>query len=196
LAAPDTLAILDLEYTSWEGARERAWSGPGEHREIVEIGLLLVRGETLEEITGLSMLVRPRRNPLLSAYFRDLTGITQSAIDLAPDFATAAALLDRLLTGGLRDSREPHIWSFGEDGEILAENYGLNDLPAAIAPGCFRNIRPALTTALGLPARGVDSGELPKALGLEGFGPAHRALDDCRAIAAALRIASTRGAGI
>lgn len=191
--ASDSFAILDLEYTSWAGARERNWSGPGEHREIVEIGLLVLQTDSLTEIAELSLLVRPRRNPQLSDYFRKLTGIQQADVDRAGDFAAAdsamrALLGDALCEGGGR------IWSFGEDGEIVAENYRLNDLPVRLAPGCFRDIRPALTSSLGLPARGVDSGELPAALGLAGHPPAHRALDDCRAIATALRVARQRGA--
>lgn len=189
----DTVAILDLEYTSWPGARERAWSGPGEHREIVEMGLLILSGPAYAEVAGVSLFVRPTRNPMLSEYFRDLTGIAQSDVDAAPGFRAAEAALRAHLDAPLRDPARGAIWSFGEDGEIVAENYRLNDLPANLAPGCFRNIRPALTAALGLPARGIDSGELPKAVGLTGFPPAHRALDDCRALAAVLRLAAQRG---
>lgn len=30
--------IFDTEYTTWEGAADRDWTGPGEHREVVQIG--------------------------------------------------------------------------------------------------------------------------------------------------------------
>jgi inhibitor of KinA sporulation pathway (predicted exonuclease) len=192
LASPDRFAILDLEYTSWPGARERQWSGPGEHREIVEIGLVVVHRESLEEIAGLSLLVRPRHNPVLSDYFRELTGIAQAAVDHAVDFPAAERTL-RAVLGDTLCGTAAGIWSFGEDGDIVAENYRLNDLPPRLSPACFRDIRPALTSSLGLPARGVDSGMLPEALGLTGYPPAHRALDDCRAIQAALRVARERG---
>jgi inhibitor of KinA sporulation pathway (predicted exonuclease) len=122
LASTDTVAILDLEYTSWEGARARNWSGPGEYREIVEIGLLVCHGPVLAEVSALSVLVRPRLNPQLSRYFCDLTGITQEAIDAAGDFAAAEKTVLVLLNRELPDAREARIWSFGEDGEIFAEN--------------------------------------------------------------------------
>jgi hypothetical protein len=32
------VAFFDLEYTAWEGSKARNWAGPGEHREIIEIG--------------------------------------------------------------------------------------------------------------------------------------------------------------
>jgi inhibitor of KinA sporulation pathway (predicted exonuclease) len=192
-SAHDSFAILDLEYTSWAGARERKWGGPGEHREIVEIGLLLLDSATFAELGHLSRLVRPRINPRLSEYFCKLTGISQHEVDQAGDFASAEAAMCALLGEALADPARPRIWSFGEDGEIVAENYRLNDTTPRLAPGCFRDIRIDLTRALGLPERGVDSGELPRALGLAGYPPAHRALDDCRAIATALRVARDRG---
>lgn len=34
--------IYDLEFTTWPGAQERNWTGPGEFREIVQIGALRV----------------------------------------------------------------------------------------------------------------------------------------------------------
>jgi len=37
---PSHVAILDLEWTSWEGAHARNYSNPGEHREIVQFGVL------------------------------------------------------------------------------------------------------------------------------------------------------------
>lgn len=42
MAAWDPLALnafvfYDTEYTSWEGAMQRNWSGPDEHRELVQL---------------------------------------------------------------------------------------------------------------------------------------------------------------
>ena len=34
MAERGVFAIMDLEWTSWEGASERRWSGPGEEMEI------------------------------------------------------------------------------------------------------------------------------------------------------------------
>ena len=71
------IAVFDLEWTTWEGAQARNWSGPGEEREIVEIGAVKLDGRnSLREISAFDMLVRPRLNPLLSDYFTGLTGDT------------------------------------------------------------------------------------------------------------------------
>ena len=82
MAANDVIAVYDLEYTSWEGAHQRDWSGPGEHMEIVQIGAVkLDGGKELKEIGGFEILVRPSINPRLSDYFTGLTGIEQADID-------------------------------------------------------------------------------------------------------------------
>ena len=48
MAAWDPLALnafvfYDTEYTSWEGAMQRNWSGPNEHRELVQLSAIRVR---------------------------------------------------------------------------------------------------------------------------------------------------------
>ena len=40
LKLPPTIVLLDTEYTTWEGAQDRNWSGLNEHREIVQIGAI------------------------------------------------------------------------------------------------------------------------------------------------------------
>ncbi len=188
----EAIAILDLEYTAWEGSRERGWSGPNEYREIVEIGLLLLRGPQLGEFLALSLYVKPQRNPLLSDYFRNLTGISQSDVDAGLSLQRAGEILASSLARA-GSAEESPIWSFGEDGDILLQNYRLLDAHCPIPDARFRNIRPQLCTALNLPVLGVDSSQLPGALGLEANGRHHRAVDDCRAVALALREASRRG---
>ena len=79
MAGPDIFAIMDLEWTSWEGAHQRQWSGPGEEMEIVQIGALKIKDdETLTETDSFDVLVTPRINPGLSDYFIQLTAITRN----------------------------------------------------------------------------------------------------------------------
>jgi inhibitor of KinA sporulation pathway (predicted exonuclease) len=73
--------VADLEYTSWEGAHARNWGGPGEFREIVQIGAVRVsRDGGLKETAAFMALVQPTLNPVLSDYLIDLTGITNADI--------------------------------------------------------------------------------------------------------------------
>ena len=76
------VVVFDLEWTAWEGSRERNWSGPREEREIIEIGAVKLDGANgLTDIVRFENLVRPTLNPIVSSYFTDLTGITQTLID-------------------------------------------------------------------------------------------------------------------
>ena len=60
------LIVMDLEWTAWEGARQRTWSGPGEEMEVVQIGAVrLADTPGLEELGAFEILVRPRINPTL-----------------------------------------------------------------------------------------------------------------------------------
>ena len=77
MAERGVFAIMDLEWTSWEGASERRWSGPGEEMEIVQVGALKLRDdETLTETDTLHVLVTPRIAPDLSDYCSQFNGLT------------------------------------------------------------------------------------------------------------------------
>lgn len=184
------LAVMDLEWTSWEGARQRMWSGPGEEMEIVAIGLVLLADDAhLTELRSSEILIRPRLNPTLSEYFIDLTGITQQAVD-----ARGQSFPDALLE--MQQFIGPDvgaIYSFGTDGDTLEHNCQLNGIPSPFLPKLFLNARDIINPHLGDRASKMESGRLPEAMGFEAPGQAHNAVDDCRCIAEALRI--IRGAG-
>ena len=178
------LAILDLEWTSWEGAHQRDWRGPGEEQEIIEIGLIMLADSAgLEEVGDLDILVKPRINPELSDYFIELTGISQADVETEGlDFAEALAIIVELIGGRT-------VYSFGLDGEILAHNCRLNDLAFPLDPAQFVNIIPAVKDYLGEPTPPrFFSGGLPEIMGFPRPGEAHRAVSDCRCIAEALRL--------
>ena len=78
---PKKVVIFDIECTTWEGAAARDWSGPGEHRELVQLGAVLVETDRFAEKAAFSMLAKPRINPVLSKYFINLTQITQEQVN-------------------------------------------------------------------------------------------------------------------
>jgi hypothetical protein len=43
------VVVFDTEFTAWRGSMERNWAGPGEFREIVQIGAVRIDAETLAE---------------------------------------------------------------------------------------------------------------------------------------------------
>jgi DNA polymerase III epsilon subunit-like protein len=166
--------IYDLEYTSWPGAQDRGWTGPGEFREIVQIGALRVDPATMEVVADFDALVTPVSNPELSDFFVELTGITQADVDdRGQDFADA-------LDDFLKFCDGAYALSYGNDMVIIGEATSI-PLPP------FVNIRPYLNKLL--PATTpLSAGRLREALGhTTDHEPTHNALLDCHAILDVLR---------
>ena len=64
------IVVFDLEFTSWKGSLQRNWSKNGEHREIVQIGAVMIDLESnFKIINQFNCLVKPTINPYLSDYF-------------------------------------------------------------------------------------------------------------------------------
>ena len=182
-------AIMDLEWTSWEGAHQRKWSGPGEAREIVQIGAIKVKDdETLTETDTLDVLVTPRINPGLSDYFIRLTGITQERLDADgigyPDALEAL----RAFLGEIQK-----VYSMGSDYRVIERNCGLNSIEFPFDEAMFVNARELLKPIVGEEIATSDSSQLPAAMGFEPPGAAHQGLGDCRCIAETFRILRRRG---
>ena len=70
--------IFDTEYTSWRGCQEHGWHGK-QKREIVQISAIRVSND-LRVLDTFNVLCKPQINPVLSDYFTNLTGITNSQI--------------------------------------------------------------------------------------------------------------------
>ncbi|MFF5084830.1 exonuclease domain-containing protein [Actinoplanes sp. NPDC000266] len=177
------IVIFDLEFTSWDGAQERGWTGPGEFREIVQIGALRV--DAALTVDGeFDALVRPVRNPRLSGYFQELTGISAQAVaERGVGFADA-------LDDFLKFCDGAYTLSYGNDMVILGENLILQSppdrAPAQPLPP-FVNVRPYLNRALPVTAH-LAAGSLAHALRRPGPAEStHNALADCYSILEALR---------
>ena len=195
---PDSgrVIVFDLEFTAWEGSWERDWSEDWEHREIVQIGAVLVDAAAgFEQIDSFNRFVQPNHNPQLSDYFMALTGIDQATVDSEgcvfaeayPEFIQFVGDVGMLLSNG-------------RDGEVLRENCALNDLKNRLEHGRVINIRPQIASKIseqvGQKYDFIDSSDLTHVLG----GPSsteedrHNALADARGIALALRELRRRGA--
>jgi inhibitor of KinA sporulation pathway (predicted exonuclease) len=184
------MVIFDLEYTSWVGAQERGWTGPGEFREIVQIGAVRVDPVTLAVDGEFEALVKPVRNPRLSEFFQQLTGISQDAVtERGVDFADA-------LDGFLKFCDGGYALSYGNDMVILGENLILQYPPERRTAGPlppFVNIRPYLNRVLPLTVP-LAAGSLAGALGRPGpIESNHDALEDCHSILETLRYLRERG---
>jgi inhibitor of KinA sporulation pathway (predicted exonuclease) len=174
------LVVYDLEYTAWDGSREAGWSRPGEHREIVQIGAVrLDPAAGFAPADTLDVVVRPRRNPVLSDYLTRLTGLTQRRID-AEGIDVEAALAALAAFGG----DAALFVSNGRDAEVVAENCRLAGIGDPLA-GRTADLAAELMRAAGSAVH-IASCDLPRVFGLGLDLPAHDGLADARAVAAAL----------
>ena len=184
------VAILDLEFTTWDGSLQRSWSEPWEWREIVQIGMVLVdAGNSFSICDEFEILVQPQRNPILSEYFIALTGITQKQIE------EEAVPFDKALAALVPFGDAADLIMFnGYDGQILQENCSFHAAALSWSVGRMFNFRPLLSRTLGRTINELVSSDLPSLAGVTLSGRCHSALHDCRAIAASF--AAWREAGI
>jgi inhibitor of KinA sporulation pathway (predicted exonuclease) len=180
-ATGQPLVVMDLEYTAWEGSVAANWSRPGEYREIVQIGAVRLDPD-LAEVGSFVRYVRPVKNPLLSAYLINLTGITQQILDdEGTDFSTAIREFAQFAAGSAK------VLSNGPDGEVLMENCTWSGIACPLDASLLCDIRPQLAAALSASDTDVDSWKLPSLVGSAPPGRAHDALSDARSVTAALR---------
>jgi inhibitor of KinA sporulation pathway (predicted exonuclease) len=175
LNLPSEYVLLDTEYTAWEGSQERKWTGPNEYREIVQIGAIKVDNAKLVETDHFVRYVRPRRNPILSEYFVQLTGVIQQTVDQhGIDFAVALVEF-REWCGELP------VYSFGRDGVVVLENCALCDIDCPFPPARFNNIRDFFN-ANGCSTQGYFPSTIVEAFGVAPVRTGHDALNDVRTI--------------
>lgn len=186
-----SIVFFDIEYTTWEGAQERLWSGPGETMEIVQIGAVKVNlDQNLEETSSFETLVRPEKNPVLSEYFISLTGVTQEALDReGVELSEALFEFGQFIRGTTGDA-----YSFGltdnnfTDEIVLQNNCKLMQIDWPLEHVRFRNIAPFILPALGRSAESIKySCDLAPSCGLPNPGREHQALSDARNVAATVR---------
>jgi inhibitor of KinA sporulation pathway (predicted exonuclease) len=181
-----SVTIFDLEYTAWECSMARSWLAPGELREVVQIGAVRLDADSFAVQAEFEVLVRPRFNPVLSAYFENLTGISNEQVQSrGVDFRTA---YDRFLAF----AGDCPIAAFGRDEKVLEENLRLYGIRDAKALPLFYDLR-GWFAVQGVDPRGRHSCEIGPALGVPFVGRAHNALDDAKSLAAGMEVIAARG---
>ena len=127
-----SILVVDLEATCWEDQKTPDGEGQGIHNmEIIELGCALAtrQGKLLD--TG-SFLVRPIRNPALSSFCTELTGITQEMVDEAPAFPGAIQAMNAWL-GDLPDDFIWCSWGNYDRLHLEAQSQEHDARPAVLA---------------------------------------------------------------
>lgn len=174
------IVLFDTEYTSWEGSRERGWSKSNEHKEIVQIGGIILETQNFTEVSSFNVYVKPVFNPVLSEYFINLTAITQEVVQSRGIDLTSAYAKFVDWSSGI-DS-----YSFGHDEKVIIENFGLLNINANFQTQRFFNAR-NLFEENNIDTKNYNSGNIIEYFGKKTKLRAHDALNDSRIIAEALR---------
>jgi len=186
---PEEIVIFDTECTTWKGAFESGWSGLDEHRELIQLAAVRVRTRDFAELLTYKTLVKPRRNPVLSDYCIDLTGISQKDInERGFDFAT-------VLQDFYQYCADCEIYFFDKiltrlfDMDVLIENCDLYGLKFPFNPERFHNVN-EIFRQYGYTV--TQSGASPEVFGIKIPARPHDALNDVRGLIISLKALSER----
>ena len=166
------IVVCDLEATCWNDRPPYT----DDDMEIIEIGCALITPDG-KELDRFSTFVKPVREPILSPFCTELTGITQQDVDAAPGYIEAMQKLDEWV-----NDRAAFWVSWG--------NYDYHQFQ------CLEQRSPSGSRFLCMPhanikkawaktVKGKQKGLLNALAhhGLEFQGSHHRGLDDARNIA-------------
>ena len=168
------ILVVDLEATCCDMK-----SIPRHQMETIEIGAVMVVRETLEVVDEFQTFIKPMRHPILTNFCLELTSITQSQVDTAPDFATVMSRwqtwlskFDRAIFGSWGEYDRTQFFQDSKHHQI--------DLPYPVSSNHI-NLKEIFSTAQGLPkrygmAQALDLANIPLT------GTHHRGIDDARNI--------------
>ena len=177
---PKTIVFYDTEFTSWVGAQESNWGEDWQYRELVQIGAIRFDADTLKELDQFDVLIKPVKNPILSDFLVDLTGITNEHVqDSGVSFSEAYKRFVKFLGDNT-------CISYGGDHVVVQENCKLYGHKEWANEFSGKDIRPWFGEQ-GIDTNSINSGALAKSLDLDININEHNALDDVRSICAAFR---------
>lgn len=180
LDLPEKFVLFDLEYTAWEDSKEHKWSRPGEYKEVIQIGAIRVAG--FLEDADFCEYVRPVKNPQLSEFIIDFTGITQADVD------KKGLTFEEALSRFLQFVQKSPAYCWGIDTEVLEGNSALLGGVLQLPRSQFQNLKPIVVPLLekaGIDERKYSSGTLIQAFGTS-TRRAHDAVNDMRNLLDAL----------
>jgi inhibitor of KinA sporulation pathway (predicted exonuclease) len=179
------IVVFDTEFTTWEGAWARNWSGPNEHREVVQIAAQIIDLETGLVLDSFSCLVKPSINPVLSDYFINLTGITQTQVDVeGVSFYDAYTSFDTW-TSGLPIFCYARSLGESADRGVFEENIRLYNLAVSLDKSRY-DILTGLFQTVGVDTQKYSSGEMYQYFNVSLDGHVHNAMHDVDSLVASL----------
>lgn len=169
---PQLLNIIDLEATCWAGDPP-----PGQHSEIIEIGVCVLDLQTLERTQKRGIVVRPKHSEV-SAFCTELTGWTAADLSTGLSFREACEVLRRDYHA---DSRPWASWGDYDRKQFEAQ-CAASGVPYPLSARHI-NAKKVFTEARGLKKR-PGMAQALELVGLPLEGRHHNGADDAWNIAA------------
>lgn len=174
--------VMDLEATCCNDE-----SFPTSEMETIEIGVIMVCGETLKPVSKFCTFIKPVRHPQLTKFCTNLTSITQADVDNAPTFKEAISEFKAWMLQF--DDFSWGSWGQYDQNQIWQDcNYHNEPYPI---PAPHLNLKKQFSKAQKVRKHQGMAGALRLA-GIPLEGRHHRGLDDARNIARLLPFALGR----
>ncbi|MNT42569.1 sporulation inhibitor KapD [compost metagenome] len=147
--------------------------------EVIEIGAVWATSDGVSD-SRFQSFVRPKRNPELTPFCKNLTGISQEEVDGAPSYPAAAIALRRFVEA---EAAEGDVWvSWGAyDRRQLERDSARHGVENPLAMP-HQNVKRLFAKAQKI-GKEVGMAKACDLAGLELLGTHHRALDDALNIA-------------
>jgi inhibitor of KinA sporulation pathway (predicted exonuclease) len=172
--------IYDTEYTSWEGCHENGWDpAKNQYKEIIQIGAIKVDFETLEVVDAFDRFAKPKLNPELSDYIKNLTGINQEEV-------TDAAATEEVLKEFFDWTEGCVCYSYGHDYDVIEENLVINNMSLPFHSRRMLDIR-AFFSLHGVPTWEYNSGKLHQYLDIDMENYEHNSFFDVKSVYESLK---------
>jgi inhibitor of KinA sporulation pathway (predicted exonuclease) len=172
MRTPAFYLVIDLEATC-----DDSGAIPRNQTEIIEIGAVLVDGNSLERREEFQTFVRPIVHKKLTPFCTQLTTIKQSDVDGAPAFAEAVGKLAAFVAG-----KDTLFCSWGDyDKNQFARDAQRHNVRLPFGRDHW-NLKEAFRQRAG-DMKKLGNGQALERVGLRHQGIAHRGIDDARNIA-------------
>ena len=187
--------LLDLEFTCWEGSLKEGWPDPARPPEVIEIGGVAYDLDAEKSLASFATFVRPRLNPVLSAYRRSLVHVSQTDIENAPRLPEALKQFAEWETQLRVPSLPTCSWGVN-DRLFLARDARRQNCVDPFAARPHIDLRPLVRLAAGFSLNSFpDRDEVRRVLSLSPNLDRHRALADALDLGQFCRIVKRRRIG-
>ena len=171
-----TVILIDAEFTCWQDSLATGWSDPARAAEMLEVAMISYDAVNQKELASFSSLVKPRLNPILSAYCLNILPIHQIEIDDAPEFEQVMAEITTWLSQHTDTDSPTAAWGKIDRGHTAVQATRCN-IPDPFGDRRHIEVDELVKTALDIPTK-IEREDVRKALNTELIKGRHRALTD------------------